>query len=433
MMPSVNQSSTTSACPPDTVPLPVKSLEVGMTIVDLNTQWWNHQFIRSRVDVTDKEILVRLRALGDDHVVFVAKASVAQAAALTAAAEKATPVEATCVEPEIEAKPAAPRAKTQIARVRAPLENELDRAKRVMARARRAIEDAMRAGRAGEIKNLGEIKGVAEEMVESTTRNPGALQTLVLLKTTDDYTFTHCVAVGAFMIGLGRTMGLSDLALKHAGTAGLLHDVGKAGIEDSILNKPGKLTDEEFKAIKLHPQVGEQLLREAGYTDEESLDVVRHHHERMDGRGYPDGLQHSQISQLARMGAVADVYDAVTSQRVYHRAISPTAALQMLMKASKEGHFDQGVVNAFIQTIGLYPNGSLVKLQSGKLAVVKEQGPEGTLNTPVVRVFFSLTSNMPVVPYDVRLSQSSDKIVAFADPSSYGLPHEHMAEILGIT
>ncbi|MDY0745674.1 HD-GYP domain-containing protein [Paucibacter sp. R3-3] len=424
----------------------MRDLSIGMIVADLRAPWWKHEFMRSRVDIVDEQVLAKLQRLGPDHVVLVlptAKAvgagtasepSISQPSNTSAAAstEASSPSNAGGNSPNAAARPRRTTASGGAAKL-ASLESELDRAKRIVSRARRAIEDAMRAGRTGDIKNLGEIREVAEEMVESTTRNPGALQSLVLLKSADDYTFTHCVAVGAFMISLGRTLGLDSLALKHAGTAGLLHDVGKAGIEDAVLNKPGKLTDDEYASIKLHPQVGEQLLRDAGYEDDASLDVVRHHHERMDGRGYPDGLQSSQISQLARMGAVTDVYDAVTSQRVYHRAISPTAALQMLMKSSKEGHFDSAVVNAFVQTIGLYPNGSLVKLQSGKLAVVKEQAATGNLTAPVVRVFFSLSSNLPIVPYDLRLDQSQDRIVEFAEPSRFGLPREHLTEILGLS
>lgn len=405
--------------------VPVRQLALGMTVVDIRRPWWDHQFLRSEVHVDSAEVLAKFEALGPDHLVEV-QVDDGQPAVPPPAAP-ASPA----LQPEPHRTPSAATTSSASSARPLALESEMERARRVVARAKAAISQAMADGRTGEIRNLSEVRDIAEDMVASTARNPGALHSLVLLKTADDYTFTHCVAVGAFMISLGRTLGLSELALRHAGTAGLLHDVGKAGIDEKVLNKPGKLTDEEYSHIKLHPVAGEQLLRDSGYSDEESLDVVRHHHERMDGRGYPDGLNHQQISQLARMGAVADVYDAVTSNRSYHKAMAPTAGLQLLLKLAQEGHFDPAVVNAFVRTVGLYPNGSLVRLRSDKLAVVKEQS-SGSLKMPVVRVFYSLKSNLPLVPYDVRLETSQDSIVSFVTAETYGISAHHAQDVLGL-
>lgn len=415
----------TSSVP--TVILPVSALKLGMTVVDVRKPWWDHQFLRSEIRIESEEVLAKLQALGASHLVTVESATVPLE---TQALPGQEPTPAPVVLSTELGLSTALSAKVPVKKL-VSLESEMERARRIVARATAAISQALSEGRAGEIKNLSEVRHIAEDMVASTARNPGALHSLVLLKTADDYTFTHCVAVGAFMISLGRTLGLDDLALRHAGTAGLLHDVGKAGIDEKVLNKPGKLTDEEYSHIKLHPIAGEQLLRNAGYTDEESLDVVRHHHERLDGKGYPDGLSHLQISQLARMGAITDVYDAVTSDRVYHRAMAPTEGLQLLMKLAREGGFDAHIVNAFISTVGLYPNGSLVRLHSDKLAVVKEQSEKG-IKTPLVRVFYSLKSNLPLVPYDLRLDTSSDSIASFVTPEAYGIPPRHVLGLLGL-
>ncbi len=380
--------------------------------------------MRSRIHINAPDVLARLQELGSDHIVEVLTESAGEADASNPEEPVSAPVT------EAQAPVGAPVQRSARPQLTS-MDHELERASRLVSRAREAIAKAIESGRTGQIRNLGDVRNIAEEMVASTTRNPGALQSLMQLKAADDYTYTHCVAVGAFMISLGRTLGLDELALKHAGTAGLLHDVGKAGVDEKILNKPGKLTADEFGHVKLHPLVGETLLRESGYTEESALDVVRHHHERLDGRGYPDGLNDSQISLLARMGAVTDVYDAVTSERAYHKAVAPTATLQMMMKSSREGQFDGQVVNALVRTLGLYPNGSLVRLQSDKLAVVREQSLT-SLTTPVVRVIFSLKSNLPLVPFDIRLEQSHDRIVSFAEPAKFNIPDQFIREALGL-
>jgi HD-GYP domain-containing protein (c-di-GMP phosphodiesterase class II) len=138
-----------------------------------------------------------------------------------------------------------------------------------------------------------------------------------------------------------------------------------------VLNKPGSLTDEEFQIIRRHPEIGEGMLRESGMTNEKVLDVVRHHHERMSGNGYPDRLPAEKITLLARMGAVTDVYDAITSNRPYKAGWDPAESLAKM--ASWKGHFDEEVLKAFIKSLGIYPTGSLVRLSSGRLAVVVEQ------------------------------------------------------------
>jgi len=158
-------------------------------------------------------------------------------------------------------------------------------------------------------------------------RHPGALISLARLKTADDYTYMHSVAVWALMVALGRQMGLDEEELRTAGLAGLLHDLGKALMNQDVLNKPGKLTDEEFEHIKSHPHEGWKLLKEAGSVNEAVLDVCRHHHERTDGNGYPDRLAGEQFTRLARMGAICDVYDAITSNRPYKRGWDPAESI----------------------------------------------------------------------------------------------------------
>lgn len=253
-------------------------------------------------------------------------------------------------------------------------------------------------------------------------RNPGALISLARLKSADDYTFMHSVAVCALMIALARQLGLDEAQCRSAGVAGLLHDLGKAAIPLEILNKPGKLTDSEFAIIKTHPREGHQMLLDGQGVDDNTLDVVLHHHEKIDGSGYPERLQGDEISLFAKMGAVCDVYDAITSNRPYKAGWDPAEALGKMAEWSK-GHFDTRVFQAFVKSIGIYPIGSLVMLSCGRLGVIVDQS-EKSLLQPQVKVFFSTRSNARILPEIIQLGLpgKSLKIVSREDPAKWRIP-----------
>jgi HD-GYP domain-containing protein (c-di-GMP phosphodiesterase class II) len=203
--------------------------------------------------------------------------------------------------------------------------------------------------------------------------------------------------------------------------AGLLHDVGKMMIPLEILDKPGKLTEAEFDTMKSHPVEGHRMLLEGAGIGEHALDVCLHHHEKVNGSGYPDGLAGGEISLYARMGAVCDVYDAITSNRPYKNGWEPAESIRKMAEWSK-GHFDQRIFEAFVRSVGIYPVGSLVRLASGMLGVVVEQ-TEQSLLTPIVMVFFSIQSNARVQPELLDLSKPSckDKIVSHEDPAKWDI------------
>ncbi len=268
---------------------------------------------------------------------------------------------------------------------------------------------------------LAEAAGeLVEDISASVMRNPGALVSLARLKTADDYTYMHSVAVCALMIALARQLELDERATREAGMAGLLHDLGKALMPMDVLNKPGKLTDEEFRIIRNHPVEGHRLLAEGGNVSDIVLDVCLHHHEKIDGSGYPDRLDGEHISLFARMGAVCDIYDAITSNRPYKRGWDPAESIRRMTEWSRS-HFDARVFQAFVKSIGIYPTGSLVRLTSGRLAVVTEQS-EKSLLAPRVKVFFSTKSQTRIVPetLDLAAPGMTEKIVGHEDPAQWG-------------
>jgi HD-GYP domain-containing protein (c-di-GMP phosphodiesterase class II) len=250
-------------------------------------------------------------------------------------------------------------------------------------------------------------------------RNPGALISLARLKTADDYSYMHSVAVCALMVALGRNLGLDNAQCRQAGMAGLVHDMGKALIPVEILNKPGKLSDEEFAVMRSHPERGHALLVEGRGVDAVALDVCLHHHERIDGKGYPHRLAGDAVTRHARMGAVCDVYDAITSNRPYKAGWDPGESISRM--AGWTGHFDELIFAAFVRSLGIYPTGALVRLASGRLAVVVEQNV-GALTTPIVKVFFSTRSMLPVPPQLLDLTRGSDRIVGREARGKWNFP-----------
>lgn len=299
---------------------------------------------------------------------------------------------------------------------------EVERAARICAQSKRAVASMFQEARMGQAVNTSSAQKLVEEISDSITRNPGALISLARLKTADDYTYMHSVAVCALMVALSRQLGLDASQTRSAGIAGLLHDLGKALMPMEVLNKPGKLTEAEFAIMKAHPSEGHKLLVDGSGADDVALDVVLHHHEKTDGSGYPEGLKASEISLFAKMGAVCDVYDAITSNRPYKDGWDPAESLRK-MAEWVDGHFDQRIFQAFVKSVGIYPIGSLVRLESGRLGIVVDQA-EKSLLTPLVKVFYSTRSQSRIPPEMVDLSRRDcrDKIANREDPSKWHFP-----------
>ncbi|MDO9104492.1 MAG: HD-GYP domain-containing protein [Methylovulum sp.] len=301
---------------------------------------------------------------------------------------------------------------------RVTLQEELVQAKKIVANAKQSVISMFSEARMGNAIKMDQAADLVEEINQSIARNPGALLSVVRLKNASNYTYMHSIAVSGLMIALGKELGLDNALLTEVGIAGLLHDVGKIYIPDQILNKTGQLTAEEFAVMKTHPPKGWELLNISNGVNGIALDVCQHHHERVDGKGYPNQLSGDTLTTFARMGAICDVYDAITSTRCYKASWEPGEALHK-MTEWRDGHFDENIFTAFVRTIGIYPSGTLVKLKSGRLAVVIEQ-IEGNLLKPMVKVFYSTHSMTYLLPELLDLSRSSDTIINREDAQHWG-------------
>jgi putative nucleotidyltransferase with HDIG domain len=304
----------------------------------------------------------------------------------------------------------------------ASMSDEMQRAAKICVRSKTAVMSMFQEVRMGKAIDIDSAGKVVQEIAASVMRNPGALISLARLKTADDYTYMHSVAVCALMVALARQLNFDEEQTREAGMAGLLHDLGKVATPTEVLNKPGRLTTEEFDIIKDHPVAGHKLLTEGAAVSEIAMDVCLHHHERIDGSGYPHGLKGDQISIFAKMGAVCDVYDAITSNRPYKAGWDPAESIKKMTEWS-DAQYDHEVFQSFIRSVGIYPVGSLVMLSSGRLGVVMEQSAKSVL-TPKVKVFFSTKSQIFITPQVIDLSRPTvdckgEKIEHHEDPKKW--------------
>ena len=392
----------------------VEQLQLGMHLKEFCGSWMEHPFWRNGFVLTDPKDIETILASSIKEVwIDCAKGiDVAQGEVAVSEADSDAEVEAALAQVVLERRNVAP----------VSTEKELEHAAKICSQAKRAVISMFEEARMGKAVDTGGAKKLVEEITDSVARNPGALISLARLKTADDYTYMHSVAVCAMMVALAKQLKLDETQTRLAGLAGLMHDLGKAMIPMEILNKPGKLSQAEFEIIKQHPREGHRLLLTGADVDPVVLDVCLHHHEKTDGSGYPDKLSDAQISMFAKMGAVCDVYDAITSNRPYKSGWDPAESLRRMAEWAK-GHFDIQVFQAFVKSLGIYPIGSLVQLSSGRLGVVVEQTGK-SLTTPTVKVFFSTKSNMRIIPELVDLARPgvTEKIVSREDPAKWRFP-----------
>ncbi len=395
----------------------VKDIKLGMFICEFCGSWMEHPFWKTRFLLDDEKDLQAIMGSGIKELwIDVSQgADVGSTASAKTEAEVARETEALLLE-----------ANNAVVAEKVSLDDEIRTAAKLCAKAKEAVIEMFSDARMGKAIKVEQARALVEEISSSVLRQPHALISLARLKHADEYTYMHSVAVCALMIALARQLALDEEMVREAGFAGLLHDLGKVGIPNKVLNKPGKLTDSEFSVVKSHPEVGARILMENYDVSPLVLDVCLHHHEKVDGTGYPHGLKGENISLFAKMGAVCDVYDAITSNRPYKKGWAPADSIRKMAEWSK-GHFDEAVFQAFVKTVGIYPTGSLVRLESGRLAVVVEQNENSLLN-PKVKIFFSAKTKMPILQetLDLAALKGKDKIIGRESPDDWGFKNLDM-------
>lgn len=271
---------------------------------------------------------------------------------------------------------------------------ELNIARKLHERTRSYVDQALEDVRLGQAVDTEGAKEIVSEVANSITRSPHALVWLTNMKERDEYTSIHCMNVCVMAVSFGQSLGLSKTELEVLGLGGLLHDLGKMRIPLEILNKPSKLTFEEFEVMKTHPMEGYNMLKEQSDLPSEVLDIVKHHHERRNGKGYPSQLDGDQINNMTRIVAIVDVYDAITSDRCYHDAITPYDALKNMYEWVKED-FDKEMIEQFIKCLGIYPIGSVVELNLGHVGIVVSASEKSKLRPIVMLVLNSKREKFP--------------------------------------
>ncbi|MGU5818733.1 HD-GYP domain-containing protein [Aeromonas caviae] len=275
--------------------------------------------------------------------------------------------------------------------------------------------------KAGEPIDITPLAAVAEEMVDTMFTHGDAMLCLARIRAKDAYLMEHSMNVAILLANFGRYLGLDRSVLKELTLGGLLHDVGKIMTPDEVLNKPGKLTDEELEVMREHVVHSHDILAATAGITPIMLEVAANHHERIDGTGYPRRLKGDQLSLYTRMSGIVDVYDAVTADRVYKKGMQPTQAFRILLKGV-DLHFDADLVTRFIKCMGVYPVGTLVQLSNQRLAVVMQRNEQQPLK-PVVKVIYHAGHRhyLEVQWLDLAKNGVQETIESTVDPKEFGI------------
>lgn len=392
----------------------VSKLKPGMYIHDLNCGWMEHPFTLNQFKISSPQQIKTIADAGLHEVYIDTDKGLDVADAQTIQEVKA----------ELDAKMLDIAAQNPEPEKYHAMAEEMVKAKKAYSEANRIITNLMQDVRLGKQIECEQTAAVVEQMTNSIFRNKDALLSLTRLRSKDDYTFQHSVSVCTLLVSFARALELDRPTIQAIGVGALLHDVGKMKVPDEVLNKPGKLTDDEFKIMKSHVVHSRLLLEDNPGMTQIGIDVAAQHHERFDGSGYPLGLKGDGISLYGQMAAIVDVYDAITADRCYHKGMETPVALRKLVEWSKF-HFNEKLVHAFVRSVGIYPVGTLVKLESELLGIVYEQH-EKNLLTPKIRLIYDAKRKNFIAPRDVDLSKpigkgGADRILGYEDPKVWNI------------
>lgn len=340
----------------ETIKVPIEQLKLGMHVSRLDRPWLDTPFLFQGFPVHDEDDLTALKNICEYVYIDVLKTGVS--------AEARSPMVG--------------RSRPKDYTIKTPVEKEIRLANEHYHKSYGEVERILDAAYQGDGIDTQEIRRHIKECVDSIERNPSAMMWLTRIKNVDKYTAEHCLNVGILAIALGRHVGVGRKHMELLGLCGMLHDVGKMKVDQGILNKPARLTQEEFEHIKQHVVFGREILIQDETLPNEVIAAAYNHHERQDGKGYPTGMDANTLNFYTKVVTIVDAYDAITSQRCYSRGNTSATALKILYDHSGT-QFDPKLVVKFIECIGIYPPGALVEMSSGEVGVVLSVEPENRL------------------------------------------------------
>ena len=393
-----------------------EQLKPGMYIHDLNCSWVDHPFLLNTLKVEDEATIAKIAEIGISEL-FIDTSKGLDVPDAQSEEDYKKGVHGSFHEKTAETQRHGSNPSPAVR-----LKEEIVNARVIHDDAHLIVHKILSDVRLGKQVEVEKIEPVVERITDSLFRNRDALISLSRIKNKDNYTFQQSVSVCVLLISFCQAMGFERSVMREVGIGGLLHDIGKMMVPDHILNKPVELTAPEFTLMQSHAALGREILKQTPGVPETAIIITAQHHERYDGTGYPERLKGAQISVFGQMASIVDVYDALSSNRVYHRGMEPVAALKKLFEWSKT-HFNEELVHHFIRTIGIFPVGSLVSLKSGRIGVVVD--PDNTdLLHPTVRVIFDMNSGCALPPQDIDFSltgQAADQIIGHESPQRWGI------------
>ena len=345
--------------------IPLDQLTIGMSVVGMDRSWFDTPFLRHRVRITRTDQIDKLKRAG---VRFVEVESEALPEPSVAVAQ---PPIGNAPDPAVSRVASEPSDGPRMERTTS-FDEELPVAHEVYRSAKGLVQAAMHDVRIGRAIDSDGVSRLVTAMVDSILRNADALVSLSRLKSFDEYTFFHSVNTSVLALALGRRLGFSSEVLHLLGSGALLHDIGKTKIPLDILNKPGRFEPHEFEIMKQHALRGVEVLSATTGFQEEIIRPALEHHERIDGTGYPFGRNRSELTPFGLIASIVDIYDAMTSDRCYHKGMPAHRVLQHLYTLGQDGHLDSRFVQQFIQCVGVYPVGSCVLLNTGEAGIVSQ-------------------------------------------------------------
>ncbi|MDF2457813.1 MAG: putative Metal dependent phosphohydrolase [Nitrospira sp.] len=398
--------------------IPLDQLTIGMSVVGMDRSWLDTPFLRHRILITRRAQIDKLRRAGVGTVVIECKPC-------PEPVPVALPPIGNSPDPDLARSTDESSDGRRMERPTA-FEEELPIAHDVYRSAKGLVEAAMQDVRIGRAINSDAVSRLVTAMVDSILRNADALVSLSRLKSFDEYTFFHSVNTSILALALGRRLGFSPDMLHLLGSGTLLHDIGKTKIPLDILNKPGRFEPHEFEIMKQHALRGVEVLSVTTGFQEEIIRPALEHHERVDGTGYPFGRNRAELTPFGLIASVVDIYDAMTSDRCYHKGMPAHRVLQHLYTLGQDGHLDSTYVQQFIQCVGVYPVGSCVLLNTGEAGIVSQLHQDQPVSPKLILVRDANLCTMAPKAIDLREQDPdpSRKIVAVLDSKELSIDVE---------